>query len=379
MSARRVLVTCHDAGGTVPPVVALTQALRRAGHDVVVLSQPCVRDRAEAAGASFVPFTEIGDYDRRVALEEQVDVIGPAIAGTTVGDDLLAVAADRRVDVTVTDANLAGGLAAAETTDTPSVVLLHSVYRTFVDTWFGELWPLVGPPVDATRAAYGLPPASSWAQLFDAHDLLLPVVPRELDDDAVAWPPTLRHFGFLVPEPARAGAAVAFPDGRGPRVLVGLSTTRMTDDDLLPAIIEALGTTDARAVVTAGADAARVRDAHPNVLVTGYADHATLVGDADLVVTHGGLGTVAVALAAGVPLVCVPLDRDQPLNAARVEALGAGVRLEPGSPPATIADAVRRVTADDGFRAAAVRIARAARAAGGAAAAAAAVAGLADA
>jgi UDP:flavonoid glycosyltransferase YjiC (YdhE family) len=48
---------------------------------------------------------------------------------------------------------------------------------------------------------------------------------------------------------------------------------------------------------------------------------------ASLAVTHAGLGTVHAALAAGVPLVCIPDGRDQGDNAARVVAAGAGVRV----------------------------------------------------
>src|SRR5690348_6050871 len=117
---RRFLLTLHDAGGTVPPMIAIAQALRRAGHDVIVLAQPSVRSRAVAAGATFVPFTALGDYDRRVALEEQIDLIVPALTGPQVAEDLLTVARDHDVDTTLTDANLAGALAAAESLDRPS-------------------------------------------------------------------------------------------------------------------------------------------------------------------------------------------------------------------------------------------------------------------
>ena len=46
-------------------------------------------------------------------------------------------------------------------------------------------------------------------------------------------------------------------------------------------------------------------------------------------VTHAGLGSVAGAMTFGVPLVCMPVERDQPLNAQRVTDLGAGVALDP--------------------------------------------------
>src|SRR5258708_4033458 len=119
-----VLLTCHDAGGTVPPVLALAEALIARANEVVILSQPSVRARAEAVGCTFVAFTKIGDYEARRPLEDQLDVVIPAMTGPTVGHDLARVAKQYNVDLVVVDANLAGGLAAAERLDQPSAVLL---------------------------------------------------------------------------------------------------------------------------------------------------------------------------------------------------------------------------------------------------------------
>jgi UDP:flavonoid glycosyltransferase YjiC (YdhE family) len=77
------------------------------------------------------------------------------------------------------------------------------------------------------------------------------------------------------------------------------------------------------------------------------------------VVTHAGLGTVHAALAHGLPLVCLPIGRDQPDNAARVEWHGAGLRLSSRSSPAAIGAAVERVLRDPAFAASAARLAAA--------------------
>jgi rhamnosyltransferase subunit B len=46
-------------------------------------------------------------------------------------------------------------------------------------------------------------------------------------------------------------------------------------------------------------------------------------------VHHGGIGTTAQAMAAGIPHVIRPMAHDQPDNAARVEKLGIGATLNP--------------------------------------------------
>lgn len=347
----RFVLALHDAGGTVPPMLALADAVVRRGHQVVVLSQPSVADRAEAVGAVFVPFEDLPDYDHRQYVEAQLELAVQAIAGPTLGDDLVAL----EPDLAVVDANLAGVAAAAEALPCPSAILLHSTWATFVDTWFGELWPLLADFVNGTRERFGVPPAGSWADVFAGHDRRISVVPEAFDPA-----PGQHHYGFLVP-PA-TGTAPAWPAGDGPRVLVGLSTTYQGQEELLGAAVEALGRLDVRAIVTTtrAIDPASL-DAPANVAVHEHVPHGLLLPSTDLVVTHAGMGTVSAALHHGVPLVCSPLDRDQPLNAARVEALGAGVTAGPGD----LGAAIERVLGDPSYAEAAGRLARASRDEGG--------------
>jgi UDP:flavonoid glycosyltransferase YjiC (YdhE family) len=68
------------------------------------------------------------------------------------------------------------------------------------------------------------------------------------------------------------------------------------------------------------------------------------------------MGTVTRALAAGVPLVCMPMGRDQPDVAARVVYAGAGLRLRPSAKPDAIRAAVEQVIREASFRTAAARL-----------------------
>ena len=64
------------------------------------------------------------------------------------------------------------------------------------------------------------------------------------------------------------------------------------------------------------------------------------------------------ALAHGVPMVCIPMGRDQNDTAARVVHHGAGVRLSTRSSAARIAAAVRQVLEDPRYRDNAQRLSR---------------------
>ena len=57
--------------------------------------------------------------------------------------------------------------------------------------------------------------------------------------------------------------------------------------------------------------------------VARFVPHQDVLPQAAAVITHAGLGTVHAALAHGLPLVCMPIGRDQPDIAARVEGLEA--------------------------------------------------------
>jgi UDP:flavonoid glycosyltransferase YjiC (YdhE family) len=69
-----------------------------------------------------------------------------------------------------------------------------------------------------------------------------------------------------------------------------------------------------------------------SVVVVRSAPHREILRQASLLITHCGHGRTMKALTAGVPIVCIPMGRDQNDTAARVVHVGAGVRLRPRSP-----------------------------------------------
>ena len=75
-------------------------------------------------------------------------------------------------------------------------------------------------------------------------------------------------------------------------------------------------------------DASTLGPVPANVHVEPWIDQARVLDHADLVVCHGGSGTTLAALAAGVPLVMVPLFADQFENARRIAQTRAGRVVE---------------------------------------------------
>jgi MGT family glycosyltransferase len=138
------------------------------------------------------------------------------------------------------------------------------------------------------------------------------------------------------------------------------------------AVLDALDGLPVRALLTVGRrfDPALLAPVPPNVRVEAWVDQADVLGQVDLVVCHGGSGTVLGALTAGVPIVVVPVFADQFANASRVADCGAGVVVvEAGASgdernmisvdaAPRIADAISTVLADRAsYRSAALHVA----------------------
>ena len=172
------------------------------------------------------------------------------------------------------------------------------------------------------------------------------------DFDAPAVSGNVRYVGPELGDPAWAAPVDPALTGPGdPLVIVGLSTTFMGQDVLLRKVIRALAPLRVRALVTTGPGLDPADFPAPeHIRVCRSAAHGAVMPHASLVVTHAGHGTVIRALAGGVPLVCLPMGRDQSDNAARVVACEAGVWLSRHASTAKLRRTIDRALADERLR-----------------------------
>jgi UDP:flavonoid glycosyltransferase YjiC (YdhE family) len=99
---------------------------------------------------------------------------------------------------------------------------------------------------------------------------------------------------------------------------------------LLRTAVEGLGTLDARIVVAAGrVPPERLGDVPDSVTMRAWVPQADLLPYVDVVVHHGGSGTMLGALTAGAPQLVLPQGADQFANAEALCAAGAALRLLP--------------------------------------------------
>ena len=120
-------------------------------------------------------------------------------------------------------------------------------------------------------------------------------------------------------------ALTAFLAEGGPPVCVTFGSMIHRDvERIYRSVLEAVGALGERAILLGGWSDLPALGAVKNILVMDAAPHEWLLPRCRAVIHHGGAGTTAAGLRAGIPNVVVPFAADQPFWGARVHALGAG-------------------------------------------------------
>ena len=140
------------------------------------------------------------------------------------------------------------------------------------------------------------------------------------------WPPGTEVVGPLLWEPPFEGEAEP-PPGDGPLVLVAPSTSQDPEHRLLRSAVLGLADMPVRVLATTNRRPLPEPLAVPaNARVVDWLSYARTMPRCDVVVCHGGHGTVARALASGCVVVVVPAAGDMAENAARVDWARVGIR-----------------------------------------------------
>ena len=395
-SLGRFLLAIIDGGGTVPPALGLARALISRGHQVRVLADPTVAADAESAGCTFSPWRAAPHFRSR---DEQTAVIaafesrrphrafkalrdfaGPGMT-SRYAQDVVSTAQEAGVDAILAEGALPGIVIGAQCTGLPTAALMANIYLRptkgfpLMGTGWSPARGLPGrvrdwlaptaarwlldrtlPRINAVLAEYGRSPLTELFEVFDRCDRVLVMTSPAFDFAVPQLPGNVRYVGPQLDDPDWAARIPWQRQGTEPLVLGATSSIYQHQTDLLRRIARALGSLPVRGVVTTGrAIDPRAIAAAANVEVLQAAPHRRVLAEASVVITHAGHGTVLRTLAAGVPLVCMPMGRDQKDNTVRVLRLGAGVRINEGSTPVQIAAAVAELLNDERYTAAARR------------------------
>ena len=341
-SPGRVLLVSWDGGGNVPPALNLGARLVGRGHQVRMLGWSSTAQRAADAGLDFSGLSMAPLPPGSTHEQTWSELIDPMLHGDGTLEEILTVARSFRPDVLVIDCMMGAAFAAAAQLGLPTAVLVHVRYQPFVNLWGDELMH------------------TSVRGLLSRTDLVLALTPPGFDGPCDAVPANTTYAGPILAPVATVGppgmAGLAEPGD--PWVLVTLGTTEQQQHEALAAILEAVSALPVRVLLTLGGVLPVNSVAVPgNVTVRDFVPHDRVLPQVSAVVCHAGLSTVTTSLAYGVPLLCIPQGREQPLNAERVTACGVGRALAPDASATEIADAMHLVLNDAAIRTAAARFA----------------------
>lgn len=361
MTVVRILFTFVGGRGHFDPLVPIARAAEAVGHTVAFGCGLSMVATVAAAGFAVFPLSTgavglperlpLRPVDPRREDEEFRDRFAGRAARARL-PRTLALCAAWRPDVLVCDETDFGGMLAAEALGLPQATVLVMAAGSFVRAH------VVGETLNELRADQNLPPDPDLAMLH--RYLALSPFPPGFRDPAYPLPPTAHSFRPLPPGAGNGDAPPWLTDlGGAPTVYFTLGTVfNLESGDLFGRVLAGLRDLPIHLVVTVGRDIdpGEFGPQPPHVHIASFIPQALLLPYCSLVVSHGGSGSVVGALAHGLPSVLLPLGADQPLNAARCQALGLGRALDVvAATPTMIRDAAAAVLAEPAYRRAAER------------------------
>jgi UDP:flavonoid glycosyltransferase YjiC (YdhE family) len=359
----RVLFTSKDGAGHLGPLLPFARAFRRAGADVLVAAPRGAATMVRDERLPLWAFEDPPAEERDAILAEVRRQSDQAAHGRVVGDvfaridaraaypGVLAAARAWMPDVVISEITEFAGPLAAEVIGVPSVIVGISQQGKEE-----RVRSVAIAAIDELRARFGLPADPDGRRA--AARPYFTLMPAALEDPAT--PAAQEAFRFRAPEEA-AAAWEGWPGDDRPLVYVTFGSAAPRTE-LFPGVyrasIDALAELPARVLVTVGRDRdpAELGPLPANTRAERWVAQAALMPHVAAMVCHGGSGTVTMGLAGGVPMAVVPLFADQPWNAERVAAIGAGIALAPEGLE-RLGEAVHTLIADPTYAIVARRVA----------------------
>lgn len=333
----RCLVATFGDPGHVFPAISLSRALKAAGHEVILETWPQWEDAVTGAGIGF------RSADRYQVFPPPAD--GDPGAGRA-ALALMPLLEEFRPDVVVNDILTVAPALAAEAFGARWATLVPHIYpvtesgmplfsigaqppRTAVGR---EFWRRMDRLVErglergrndlnAQRALAGLPPTDRQHG-GTSPDLALVATYPQLEYPR-KWPAGVHVTGPMHFELAHP--AIELPPGEDPLILVAPSTSQDPHNRLVRSALQGFAGKPVRIVATTN----RVHPSRPievpeNAVLVEWLSYSQILPLASLVVCHGGHGTVARALGAGVPVLACPAAGDMNETAMRITRAGVG-------------------------------------------------------
>jgi rhamnosyltransferase subunit B len=363
----RILLPTIGSSGDVHPVIGLGQALKARGHLVTVVTNELFSDQIRASGLEFVPMGTKAEAERIINDPRLWDLrkgFGCIVEGAILPNirRLYEIISERRGPSTVVAATtLCLGARLAQDrlgVPTASLHLQPGVFRSLVDNGrlghfdFGPGMPRlikrmlfwyidaayverrIGPALNAFRSTLGLPPVRGiFSNYIHSPQLVLGLFPEWFAAPQADWPRNTHLTGFILHDAGGQADAHSEADdflGAGsPPVLVTPGSAATDRSSFFLQTVRACQRAGVRAMLVTNHPGQLPDSLPPGVRAFPYVPFSRILPRCAAVVYHGGIGTLAQAVKAGVPHLVVPNAHDQPDNGQRVERLGLGFSINP--------------------------------------------------
>jgi len=310
----RILATCSLGGaGHWLPLSTVLRGAEQRGDELVVLGPPALREMVEHSGFAFTTGgepseAEVAPIRERLptASTEEASVLGNRdlfgrLAATAMLPSVSAICAEWKPDLVLRDPCEYASAVIAGNLGIPSAHVAISLAEVEWASLTAASPALEEHRHGLTAEIAATPYLSRFPETIDPSPFATTVRYRR------ETPPRIEQL----PDWWRASTA--------PLVYVTLGTVlphMSFAEEQYRLLLAALADVRARVLVTVGRffDPERLGPLPPNVHVERWVDHDRVLAVADVVVCHGGSGTVFGALDAGVPLVVVPSFADQFAN-----------------------------------------------------------------
>ncbi len=359
---RQFLIATAGTAGDMHPFLALGMALQRRGHTVLFLGSAVHEAMVVSVGLAFSPLGTVAAYEA-VANDPRLwnprtsfSVFWRGLSLHRLGDELMALPATLPITLLVHPLLLpAAALARARRPGVRVVAawLAPANLRSCCDPmmvgplriprWLPlrfrrGLWrhidrrfidPVALPGLNPARVALGLPPlARFWPHLQEVPDLSITLFPAWFAATLPDWPQPLHGGVFPLFEPqvdaTLCPELVDFLAAGAAPIVFTLGTGHRHAARFLALAVQVAQQLGRRAILLTANRSQAPATLPATVLCLTYVPLRQLLPRVAALVHHGGIGTTAEALRAGVPQLVLPSAFDQFDNAQRVEALGVG-------------------------------------------------------
>jgi rhamnosyltransferase subunit B len=348
-------------------MIALGAALRQRGHRATIITYEVFREAAQSAGLEFIALGTAAEGQAIIAdprlwdpvkgfqcLAERVlipnlprlyeIIAGHAGAGVVVaapGTCLGARVAQEKLGVPLATVHLQPAMmrSLADSGRLGRIALGPSVPRPIkksvfwiIDRFFVDRHLL--PQLNGFRAGLGLRPAAGvFGGYLHSTQLVIGLFPEWFAPLQPDWPSHTHLTGFVLydagGEAEASATAERFLDAGPPPVLFTPGSATTGQERYFRESVAACRRAGLRGMLVTNFPAQLPRDLPPSVEAFSYLPFSRVFPRCAALVCHGGIGTLAQAIKAGIPSLVVPNAHDQPDNALRIERLGLGRSLYP--------------------------------------------------